>query len=93
MRRLVVIAAIALFIAAVLVPTQNRFVASADSAGERLAMFSKPSVVRIVDGASGQILFQPPGEVRSHDALLPPLLSDGQFAVGMERLPRDENVF
>jgi S1-C subfamily serine protease len=61
MRRLVVIAAIALFIAAVLVPTQNRFVASADSVGERLAMFSKPSVVRIVDGASGQILFQPPG--------------------------------
>ena len=34
MRRLVVIAAIALFIAAVLVPTQNRFVASADATGD-----------------------------------------------------------
>ena len=62
MRRLVVIAAISLFIAAVLVPSQNRFAASAeDSVGERLAMYSKPAVVRIVDGAAGQIFFQPPG--------------------------------
>src|SRR4030095_8887293 len=62
MRRLVVIAAISLFIAAVLVPSQNRFAASAeDSVGERLAMYSKPAVVRIVDGAAGQVLFQPPG--------------------------------
>jgi len=62
MRRLVVIAAIALFVVAVLVPSQKRFVASADdSAGERLAMYSKPAVVRIVDGAAGQIFFQPPG--------------------------------
>ena len=61
MRRLVVFAAIALFLAAILVPNQYKFVARADSAGERLAMFSKPAVVRIVDGAAGQILFQPPG--------------------------------
>lgn len=61
MRRLVVFAAIGLFVAAILVPNQNKFVASADSAGERLAMYSKPAVVRIVDGAAGQIFFQPPG--------------------------------
>ena len=61
MRRLVVFAAIALFVAAVLIPSKNNFVASADTAGERLAMYSKPAVVRIVDGASGQIFFQPPG--------------------------------
>lgn len=61
MRRLVVVAAIALFIAAVLLPTQDRYVATADSAGERLSMFSKPAVVRIIDGAAGQIFFQPPG--------------------------------
>ncbi len=61
MRRLVVVAAIAFFVAAVIVPTQNNFVAIADSDGERLAMYSKPAVVRIVDGAAGTILFQPPG--------------------------------
>jgi hypothetical protein len=31
------------------------------SDGERLAMYSKPAVVRIVDGAAGQIRFAPPG--------------------------------
>ena len=62
MRRLLVIAAISLFIAAVLMPSGNRFVASADdTGGERLAMYSKPAVVRIVDGVAGQIFFQPPG--------------------------------
>jgi len=62
MRRLLVVAAISLFIAAVLMPSENRFAASAeDSPGERLAMYSKPSVVRIVDGAAGTIFFQPPG--------------------------------
>jgi len=44
-----------------LLPTQRNFIASADGEGERLAMFSKPAVVRIVDGAAGQIYFQPPG--------------------------------
>jgi len=61
MRRLVFIAIGAFFLAAVLLPAQRRFVATADTEGERLAMFSKPAVVRIVDGAAGQILFQPPG--------------------------------
>jgi len=60
MRRLVFVAIGAFFIAAWL-PLQRTFVVSAVSEGERLAMYSKPSVVRIVDGASGQILFQPPG--------------------------------
>lgn len=61
MRRLVVVAAVALFFAAVLLPTQHKYVASADTAGERLAMFAKPAVVRIIDGAAGQIVFSPPG--------------------------------
>src|SRR5829696_9230485 len=61
MRRLLFIATGAFLIAATLLPTQRAFVAEAQSAGERLAMYSKPAVVRIVDGAAGQILFQPPG--------------------------------
>ncbi len=61
MRRLVFVAIGALFVVAVLLPLQSTFVASAVSEGERLAMYSKPSVVRIVDGAAGQIFFQPPG--------------------------------
>jgi len=61
MRRLVVVAAGALFLAAVLLPTQHKYVVSADTAGERLAMFAKPAVVRIIDGAAGQIVFSPPG--------------------------------
>ncbi|HSE33285.1 MAG TPA: trypsin-like peptidase domain-containing protein [Pyrinomonadaceae bacterium] len=61
MRRLVVAAAVALLITAVFLPTQDNYVATADTAGERLAMFSKPAVVRIIDGAAGQIFFQPPG--------------------------------
>jgi V8-like Glu-specific endopeptidase len=36
-------------------------VAHAVSDGERLAMYSKPAVVRIIDGAAGKIWFQPPG--------------------------------
>jgi S1-C subfamily serine protease len=61
MRRLLFIALGALFITAALLPTQSRFVVRAVSDGERLAMLSKPAVVRIIDGAAGQILFQPPG--------------------------------
>jgi S1-C subfamily serine protease len=61
MRRLVFVAIAAFFLVVILLPTQRRFVATADTEGERLAMFSKPAVVRIVDGAAGQILFQPPG--------------------------------
>ena len=61
MRRLLFVALGALFLAAALLPTQPTFVVRAVSDGERLAMFSKPAVVRIVDGAAGQILFQPPG--------------------------------
>ena len=61
MRRLLFVVTGAFLVAATLLPTQRAFVVRAVSEGERLAMYSKPSVVRIVDGASGQILFQPPG--------------------------------
>jgi S1-C subfamily serine protease len=61
MRRLLLIAIGAFFVAVTLLPTQPRFVVHAVSDGERLAMYSKPAVVRIIDGAIGEILFQPPG--------------------------------
>lgn len=61
MRRLLFIATGAFFVLATLLPTQPAFVVRAVSDGERLAMFSKPAVVRIVDGAAGRIWFQPPG--------------------------------
>jgi S1-C subfamily serine protease len=61
MRRLLFVATGAFFVAATLLPTQRTFVVEAQSAGERLAMYSKPAVVRIVDGAAGQILLQLPG--------------------------------
>lgn len=61
MRRVLFVAIGAFFIAAALLPTQRPFVVSAVSEGERMAMYSKPSVVRIVDGAMGTILLQLPG--------------------------------
>src|SRR5215217_8572213 len=61
MRRLVFLATGAFLLAATLLPTQPSFVVRAVSDGERLAMYSKPAVVRIVDGAAGKIWFQPPG--------------------------------
>src|SRR5689334_18425462 len=61
MRRLLFVATGAFFLIAALLPTQRSFVVQAVSDGERLAMYSKPAVVRIVDGAAGQILFSPPG--------------------------------
>jgi S1-C subfamily serine protease len=61
MRRLVFVATSVFFLIATLLPTQRAFIVRAVSDGERLAMYSKPAVVRIVDGAAGQILFQPPG--------------------------------
>ena len=61
MRRLLFIATGAFFVLATLLPTHRSFVVHAVSDGERLAMYSKPAVVRIVDGASGRIFFQPPG--------------------------------
>ena len=61
MRRLLFVATGVLFLVATLLPSQSAFVVRAVSDGERLAMYSKPAVVRIVDGAAGQILFQPPG--------------------------------
>jgi len=60
MRRLFLIAVVMLFLLAALPPTQSSFVASAVSDGERLAMFSKPSVVRIIDGVAGTFYFAPP---------------------------------
>jgi V8-like Glu-specific endopeptidase len=61
MRRLLFIATGAFFLVVTLLPTQPAFVVRAVSDGERLAMYSKPAVVRIIDGASGKIFFQPPG--------------------------------
>jgi S1-C subfamily serine protease len=61
MRRLLFVAIGAFFIAAAVLPTRSTFIVHAVSEGERLAMYSKPAVVRIIDGAQGQILFQPPG--------------------------------
>ena len=61
MRRLLFVAIGAFLVIAALLPAQNDFVAHAVSDGERLAMLSKPAVVRIVDGAAGQVWFQPPG--------------------------------
>jgi serine protease Do len=61
MRRLLFVATGAFFVVAALLPTQRSFVVHAVSDGERLATYSKPAVVRIVDGAIGQILFSPPG--------------------------------
>ena len=50
MRRLVFVALGAFFLVAALLPLQRNFVTGAAvSEGERLAMFAKPSVVRIVD--------------------------------------------
>ena len=60
MRRFLFIAVAVLFLVAALLPTQPSFVVSAVSEGERLAMFSKPSVVRIIDGVSGTFYFAPP---------------------------------
>ena len=61
MRRLLFVAIGAFLVAATVLPTRRAFVVEAVSDGERLAMYSKPAVVRIVDGAAGQIVFQPPG--------------------------------
>jgi len=61
MRRLLFVVIGAFFIASAVLPTQTAFVVRAVSDGERLAMYSKPAVVRLIDGAAGQILFQPPG--------------------------------
>ena len=61
MRRLLFVATGVVFVIAALLPTQRAFVVRAVSDGERLAMYSKPAVVRIIDGAAGQIVFQPPG--------------------------------
>jgi S1-C subfamily serine protease len=61
MRRLLFVAIGAFFIAAAVLPTQRTFIVQAVSDGERLAMYSKPAVVRIIDGAQGQITLQLPG--------------------------------
>ena len=58
MRRLFLVAIAALFLVAALVPSQPS--AAAVTEGERLAMFSKPSVVRIIDGVAGTFYYAPP---------------------------------
>src|ERR1700752_362052 len=61
MRRLLFVALGAFFISAAVLPTQRTFTVQAVSEGERLAMYSKPAVVRLIDGAQGQIVLQLPG--------------------------------
>jgi len=61
MRRLLFIATGAFFVLVTLLPTQPAYVVHAVSDGERLAMYAKPAVVRIIDGAAGKIWFQIPG--------------------------------
>jgi len=61
MRRLLFFATGAFFVLATLLPAHPSFVVRAVSDGERLAMYSKPAVVRIIDGAAGKIWLQPPG--------------------------------
>lgn len=60
MRRLLLAATAMVFLITAFLPTQNTFVVSAVTEGERLAMFSKPSVVRIIDGVAGVFYFAPP---------------------------------
>jgi hypothetical protein len=60
MRRLVFIAIGAFFVLVAGLPLQPMFVVRAVPEGEQLAMYGKPSVVRIVDGAPGTVLFQLP---------------------------------
>src|ERR1700752_2087356 len=61
MRRLLFVALGAFFISAAVLPTQRTFTVQAVSEGERLAMYSKPAVVRLFDEAQGQIVLQLPG--------------------------------
>lgn len=58
MRRLFFVAIAAFFLVAVLIPSNPSAAAVTD--GERLAMFSKPSVVRIIDGVAGSFYYAPP---------------------------------
>ena len=63
MRRtyLVTLAAFVLLGALLTIPVNRSFVARAEvSDGERLAMYSKPAVVRIIDGVAGQYYFVTP---------------------------------
>ncbi|MEN3327483.1 MAG: serine protease Do [Acidobacteriota bacterium] len=67
MRRLLIVALGVFFLAAAVLPTQRTFVVRAVSDGERLAMYSKPAVVRIIDGASGQVLLETDSGSRTYD--------------------------
>jgi len=67
MRRLLFVALGAFFIAAAVLPTQSTFVVRAVSDGERLAMYSKPAVVRIIDGAAGQVMLETDSGSRTYD--------------------------
>ncbi|MDQ3473846.1 MAG: trypsin-like peptidase domain-containing protein [Acidobacteriota bacterium] len=58
MRRLFFVAIAAFFLVAALIPSNPSAAAVTD--GERLAMFSKPSVVRIIDGVAGTFYYAPP---------------------------------
>lgn len=60
MRRLSIVAVITLFLIAALLSAEKNFIVLAVTDGERLAMFSKPSVVRIIDGVAGSFYYAPP---------------------------------
>jgi hypothetical protein len=59
MRRLLIVIAVSLLLVGAFT-TQQRFTAKAVTEGERLAMYSKPSVVRLIDGVVGTYYFAPP---------------------------------
>ena len=87
MRRLLFVATGAFFVVATLLPTQRSFVVSAVSDGERLAMFSKPAVVRIIDGGMGQILFRRQVSRRRYITFKPSPWAPGSSSVPMDTLP------
>jgi S1-C subfamily serine protease len=60
MRRFLIVSVVTLFLAVALLPANSRFAVGAVTEGERLAMYSKPSVVRILDGVAGTFYFAPP---------------------------------
>ncbi len=91
MRRLVFVAIGAFFVIAGVLPLQPTFVVSAVSEGERLSMYSKPSVVRIVDGAAGHVVTTThDGEEKAKQALFWQMVQ--QIAKAMGKDPRSLNA-
>ena len=60
MRRISLFTLFAVLLFAAILPLQTSFTVRAVSEGERLAMYSKPGVVKIFAGAQGAFVFHPP---------------------------------